>query len=176
MVRQADVKMSRYNLKFKRRREGKTDYRTRLALLKSDTPRAVVRVSNSQTVVQIVTYEPSGDIIKTQAHGSELEKFGWKASGKNTPASYLVGYLAGLRAKNLGIGECVLDLGMASTVRGSRVFAALKGLIDAGLDIPHDDDALPADERIAGEHIEALGSIDDVKASVSKSILPQEGS
>jgi len=78
---------------------------------------------------------------------------GWEGSTSNVPAAYLTGYLAGKRAVQKGIEEAVLDIGLHVPTKGSRVFATLKGLIDAGLRIPSDKDILPSDERIRGEHI-----------------------
>jgi large subunit ribosomal protein L18 len=52
------------------------------------------------------------------------------------------------------VTEAVLDLGLHARGPGSRIFAATKGAVDAGLTVPHDDSALPSKERIQGEHIE----------------------
>jgi large subunit ribosomal protein L18 len=65
----------------------------------------------------------------------------------------LTGYLAGLRASKKGVKEAVLDLGLGSPSSGSRIFAALKGFVDAGVNVNHDKSILPSEERIRGEHI-----------------------
>ena len=53
----------RYRIKPRRRREGKTDYRSRLALLKSGKTRIVVRRSLSQMRVQFIAYHENGDTV-----------------------------------------------------------------------------------------------------------------
>jgi len=139
---------------FRRRRKGLTDYRTRMKMLLSGKPLLVVRKTNSQVIVQVVKPEVKGDQVLAQATGRELRtKFGWPASGKNTPAAYLVSYLAGLRALKAGVKEAILYIGLHRAVKGARVFAALKGALDAGLEIPHSPEVLPSEERIKGLHI-----------------------
>ncbi|MEE9150636.1 MAG: 50S ribosomal protein L18 [Thermoplasmata archaeon] len=144
----------RYRVMRRRRREGKTDYRKRINLLKSRQPRAVIRRSLRNLRIQLVEFDFKGDRIIVSAEGIELEKYGWKGSVSNTPAAYLTGYLAGKRAVNAGVERAVLDIGLHTPTKGSRVFASLKGLVDAGIDIPHSEDILPSDERIRGEHID----------------------
>jgi large subunit ribosomal protein L18 len=144
----------RYRVARRRRREGKTDYRRRINLLKSREVRAVVRRSERNLRIQFVVFDPKGDRIIASAQGLELEKFGWKGSVSNTPAAYLTGYLAGKRAISAGINRAVLDIGLHTPTKGSRVFASLKGLLDAGLDIPHGEEVIPSEERIKGEHID----------------------
>ena len=46
-----------------------------------------------------------------------------------------------------------MDIGLATPKKGSKVFASLKGMVDSGLDIPHNEKILPSEERIRGEHI-----------------------
>lgn len=152
---------SRYKVAFRRRREGKTDYRARLRLVESGKPRMVVRITNNQIITQIVNFTPYGDKTLVSAHSNELRKIGWLGSSKNTSAAYLVGFLCGKKALKK-INEAVLDIGLKSSKKGARVFAALKGAVDAGLHISHDDLILPGDERIKGEHIAAYAkSLDD---------------
>lgn len=143
----------RYSVPFRRRREGKTDYRYRLRLLKSGMMRAVVRKSLRNITVQFIKFNAKGDEVITSASAFELRKFGWKFSTSNTPAAYLVGYLAGKRATEKNIKEAVLDIGLQHPSKGGKVFASLKGMIDAGVSIAHSDDAFPSEERIRGKHI-----------------------
>ena len=148
---------------FRRRKSGETDYRRRLKLLKSGNARAVVRVSNTRTTCQLVTWKVDGDKVELSATGDDLiSRFGWPESNsrKNLPASYLVGYALGKSALAAGHDQAVLDIGLAASTPGSRVFAALKGMVDAGLEIPHGDSVLPSEERLSGAHI------DDSYASV----------
>lgn len=145
----------RYRVKPRRRREGKTDYRKRLNLLRSNKTRMVVRKTNNQTIVQFVNYKEKGDEIIAQAVSKELEtKFNWKYSTSNTPAAYLTGFLAGMRAKEKKIGECVLDIGRQRPVTGSKIFASLKGALDTGINCPHDQEKIPSEDRLKGKHID----------------------
>ena len=78
---------------------------------------------------------------------------GWDKATGNLPAAYLTGYLAGKRAKDKGVTEAVLDIGLKVPAKGATVFAALKGMVDAGMKIPHGKDVLPSKERLNGKHI-----------------------
>lgn len=161
-----------YRVGHRRRREQKTDYDTRLELLKSGRPRAVVRRSNKHCRVQLVGYQPDGDEVMTQASSEDLEEFGWEHHTGNLPAAYLTGYLAGTRALDAGIEEAVVDTGMQNLQEGNRIFAAIKGIRDAGVQVQADESVLPSDERAHGQHIEdhrdnsITANVDDVKAAI----------
>jgi len=143
----------RYRVPFRRRREGKTDYRYRLRLLKSGLPRALYRRSNRHITVQIAAFDYAGDRILAHATSKELAAFGAKRSASSTPAAYLTGYLAGKKALKNGIDEAVFDMGLSIPSKGCRAFATLKGLVDAGMDIAHGDSQMPDEDRISGAHI-----------------------
>lgn len=144
----------RYHVKPRRHRERKTDYRLRLKLLRSKKPRIVVRKSLKAIRVQFVEYDPQGDKILASAISNELTKeYGWKYSVSNTPAAYLTGFLAGKRAKEKGIEQGVLDIGLYHPTVGSTLFASLKGVLDAGIECPHDAQMLPKEDRIYGLHV-----------------------
>ena len=144
----------RYRIKPRRRREGKTDYRKRLALLKSGKPRIVVRRSLRNVRVQVVNYAEQGDLVVASAMGSDLVKlYQWKHSMGTTPAAYLTGLLAGKRAREAGITEGVLDIGRQVPAKGAKVFAALQGVLDAGIEVPHSEETLPSEDRIMGKHL-----------------------
>lgn len=142
----------RYRVQLRRKREGRTDYRLRLKLLMSGKPRLVLRSTLNHISAQVVEYSKEGDRVTASAHSKELEKFGWKGGCSNVPAAYLVGLLCGYRAVRAGVKECVLDIGGFTPSPGCKLFAALKGALDAGLNVPHGD-VLPAEERISGKHI-----------------------
>ena len=164
---------SRYKLAFKRRREGKTDYRARLNLIGLDKSRLVVRITNQHTIAQIINVKVNGDETVVSAHSNELKNMGWLGSGKNTSAAYLTGFLLGKKALEAGITYAVLDIGLKSSTRGARIFATLKGAVDAGLEVPYSDIILPADERIRGEHVAAYAeslSDDEVEKKFSQYI------
>ena len=143
----------RYKVPLRRRREGKTNYRKRLKLLLSRKPRLVVRVTNRRIIAQIVEYHSEGDRVVVGVDSSMLREYGWKGDLNNTPAAYLTGILVAKKALEKGISEAVLDIGLHTPTRGSRVFAVLRGAVEAGLNVPHRDDVLPDDSRVRGEHI-----------------------
>ncbi|WP_276272528.1 50S ribosomal protein L18 [Haloarcula litorea] len=143
----------RYNVPMRRRREARTDYHQRLRLLKSGKPRLVARKSNKHVRAQLVTLGDNGDRTLAAAHSSDLEEYGWEAPTGNMPAAYLTGLLAGLRAQDAGVEEAVLDIGLNTPTPGSKVFAIQEGAIDAGLEIPHNDDVLADWQRTRGSHI-----------------------
>ena len=144
----------RYRVAFRRRREGKTNYRTRRALVLSRVPRAVVRLSLKNVIVQVIEAESIGDKVIVSAHSHELAKtYGWNCNGGNIPSAYLTGLLCGYKALANGVETAFLDIGLHIPVQGTRIFAALKGLVDAGVEVPHSEEVLPDDSRISGEHI-----------------------
>ncbi|MDH7517970.1 MAG: 50S ribosomal protein L18 [Candidatus Thermoplasmatota archaeon] len=159
----------RYKIKTRRRREGKTDYRKRLALLKSRKTRIVVRKTIKNTQVQFVEYNEIGDKVLVSAMSKELaSKYNWKYSTSTTPAAYLTGLLAGKRAVDKGIKEGVLDIGRYTPATGSKVFAALKGVLDAGIECSFNEEKIPSDERLFGKHLnkEIEPSVKDIKDKI----------
>ena len=141
-----------YLVPFKRRRENRTNYRKRLSLLKSKKTRLVIRRSLSNISVQFINFIPAGDQTVAEANSTELKKLGWVRTG-NVPASYLTGLLAGKKAKNKKIEEAVLDMGLQISTKGSRIYAALKGVLDSGIKVPCSEEILPSEDRIRGKHI-----------------------
>jgi large subunit ribosomal protein L18 len=145
----------RYFVPFRRRREGRTDYYQRTKLIVADVPRMVVRKTNRHIIVQLVTAELDGDRTLVAANSAELEKYGYKGSTSSTPAAYLTGMLFAVKAKKASQDSAILDIGLNRATPGARVFAALKGAVEAGLAIPHGEEILPSDERVKGAHIAA---------------------
>jgi len=165
----------RYQVKFRRRREGKTDYQARKRLVAQDKNkynskkyRLVVRFTNKDIVAQIVFSEIVGDKVMCAAYAHELPRYGLKVGLTNYAASYCVGLLLARRhLTKLGMADlytgkdtvdgedynvfedqerddeaknpfkAVLDVGLARTTTGARVFAVMKGACDGGLDVPH---------------------------------------
>ena len=142
--------------RFKRRRNGRTDYRRRMRMLRGGVPRAVVRVSNTQVTCQLVEFKMDGDSILASVTGNTLGKYGWPsgASRKSVTACYVAGYALAKSAIAAGHDSAILDIGLAASSPGSRIFAALKGMVDAGLEVPHGENVLPDDDRINGTHID----------------------
>merc|ERR1719199_146031 len=208
-VEKSRAYFKRFQVKFRRRREGKTDYRARKRLVcqdknKYNSPkyRFVVRISNTKVVTQIAYAELDGDKVICSAYSSELPRYGLKCGLKNYSTAYCTGLLCARRLlQKLGLDEAyegneevdaevvstesngrkyyvaeldddkrpfraLLDVGIQRTTTGARVFGALKGAADGGLDIPHSEKRFPGydrdgkdydaevhRERIFGEHI-----------------------
>jgi len=164
----------RYQVKYRRRREGKTDYFARRKMVIQDknkyaSPkyRMVVRFTNKDIVCQIVYATLKGDIVMCAAYAHELKKYGVVAGFTNYAAAYCTGLLLARRLlKKLGMDEqyvgqtevdgeyyeveedeegdrspfyAILDVGLARTSTGARVFSAMKGAADGGLSIPHEE-------------------------------------
>jgi len=169
---------SRYCVHFRRRREGKTDYKARKALVLSGKPRLVARSTIKNVIAQMIVAKPHGDEVLVSANSRELKKYEWKAMGGNLPAAYLTGLLCGLKAKAKGVKEAILDIGLYSPSKGARVFAVLKGVLDAGINVPHSEEKLPDEKRIEGEHIakyaESLASNPEAYQSKFSKYLEQK--
>ncbi len=150
----------KYKVPRRRRREGKTNYYKRYRMIKSGKKiRAVVRRTNTQIIVQIIEFAPHGDKTLVGVVSKKLRRYGWKGSLKCTPAAYLTGLLAGLKAKKLGIKYAIPDIGLHPSVKGSRIYAAIKGLRDAGVEVPASEEVLPDNGRIEGKHIAAYAEM-----------------
>ena len=141
-----------------RRREGKTDYRTRKGIIISKENFLTFRISNKNTTVQLSSAQVGGDRILASAHSRELKKLGWRGSGKSIPAAYLTGLLAGQRASKAGLKRAIVYAGIKPLRPASRMAAAVKGVIEAGIAVPVNEKALPPEDRIKGEHISDYAS------------------
>ncbi len=146
------MKNKLYSVQFRRKREGRTDYRKRLKLIMSGKPRLVVRKSNKNISAQIITYSAQGDKVVAAANSRDLKKLGWIFGTKSICAAYLTGLLLGQKAKEKGIKEAVLDAGLSSTVKGNRIYSALKGVMEI-ISVPASQEILPDQKRLSGEHI-----------------------
>lgn len=170
----------RFQVKFKRRRQAKTDYHARKRLIIQDknkykTPkyRFVVRLTNKDIVCQIFSADMTHDVCMLAAYAHELPRYGVKVGLTNYAAAYCTGLLLARRVNNkLGLeyegqaeadGEeyhveadpeghapfrALLDVGLRRTTTGARVFGALKGASDGGLDIPHSERRFPGTQII----------------------------
>lgn len=142
-----------YRAPFKRRHDGKTDYKRRLKLLMSKKPRLVVRRTLKYVRVQMVEFDNAGDRTIVATDSGELKKMGWKFACDNMPAAYLTGLLVGKKSLKTGVKEAVLDAGLYTSTKGSKVYAIVKGAVDAGLMVPCDEKMFPPEEKIRGVHI-----------------------
>jgi len=163
----------RFQVKYRRRREGKTDYQARRQLIcqdknKYNSPkyRLVVRLTNRDIICQIVVSKINGDYVLTAAYSHELQRFGLTVGLTNYAAAYCTGLLIGRRhLTKLGLSTryvgkenvdgsdfnvealpdgprpflAILDIGLYRTTTGARIFAAMKGAVDAGMNVPHSD-------------------------------------
>ena len=118
-----------------------------------------------------MTWAAEGDKVALNVTGNDLvKKFSWpdNMSKKSVPASYLVGYALGKAALAAGHEDAVLDIGLAASTPGGRVFAALRGMVEAGLNVPHSEEILPDDDRVNGAHIDdsIASAVETTKSSI----------
>ena len=140
---------------FRRKREGKTNYRKRRLLLGSQVLRLVIRKSLKHTNCQIVEYNVKGDHILVASHSQELLKKGWTYNTGNIPAAYLTGFILGKKAKEKKIKKVILDSGLHQSITGNRIYAAAKGAQDAGLEVVLTQEPVGDVTRLQGAHIVA---------------------
>jgi len=151
--------MKKFTVPYRRKREGKTDYRNRIKLLLAKKPRLVIRKSLKNISLQVIEFEPLGDHVLLSAHSGDLVKLGWKGNTNNIPACYLCGYLLGKKAQKKKIGDCILDIGMQTSVKRCSLYAALKGAVDAGMRVACSKEIFPDEKRTKGEHITAYAKM-----------------
>jgi large subunit ribosomal protein L18 len=127
-----------------------------------------VRRTNTKTIVQVAEYRLGGDRILAHATSKELEGMGWSASSKSVPAAYLTGLLAARRAVAAGVGGAVLDSGLLKPSLGGKVYSALRGALDGGLEVPHSEEIFPSEDRRSGQHLgEGVSELfDKVKSKI----------
>jgi large subunit ribosomal protein L18 len=142
-----------YKVAFRRRRKNLTNYAKRLALVKGNTPRLVVRKSSKGVLAQFLEFSAKGDKVLSSVHSNSLVKYGW-APRCNAPTAYLCGLLCGKLAGKKGVNSFILDVGMQTPSRGATIFAALRGAQDAGLATNYTEEMIP-DGRLTGAAIEA---------------------
>jgi large subunit ribosomal protein L5e len=173
----------RFQVKFKRRRQCKTDYVARTAMIQQDknkykTPkyRFVVRITNKDIITQVFSSDLTHDVCLASAYAHELKRFGITLGLTNYAAAYATGLLLARRVNvkygldkeyegntsidgadyNVEAGEerapfkALLDIGLTRTTTGARIFGALKGACDGGIDVPHKDRRFPGSKREDG--------------------------
>jgi large subunit ribosomal protein L18 len=152
----------------KRRLKKKTDYKARLALLKSGKPRLVFRKTNRYIIAKIVETDVAQDKVIFAVSSKSLISKGWPkenaGSLKSLAACYLTGFLIGKMAK-AKIKEAVFDIGMYRNIQKSRIYSFLKGALDSGLEIPHSKEVLPTDEQIK-QNKNTSDILDKVKSKI----------
>ena len=153
-----------YSKILRRLREEKTNYRKRGTMLMGKRDFITVNISNENTQVQVLTPGMTGDTVIASAHSRYLLEKGWKGSRKSVPAAYLTGYLAGKKALGKGAKDAILYTGTKRYTQ--RVAAALKGLVDSGLQVPADSETFPPNERINGEHLTVKNEVSKMKSTI----------
>jgi len=175
----------RFQVKFKRRREGKTDYYARKRLVvqaknKYNTPkhRLIVRLTNTNVIAQIAYARIEGDMIIASAYSHELPNYGIKMGLTNYAACYCTGLLLARRVlkkfsldgiyegqtevdgemysvedvdSGPGAFRANLDIGLARTTTGARIFGVMKGAVDGGIEVPHSEKRFPGYDKEAKE-------------------------
>ena len=157
-----------YSKILRRLREEKTNYKKRGTMLMGKRDFITVNITNENTQVQILKPGMVGDKVIASAHSRSLLDKGWKGSRKSIPAAYLTGYLAGKKALGQGAKDAILYTGTRRYTQ--RVAAALKGVVDAGVEVPADAETFPADERINGEHLTVKNEISKIKSSIDSEV------
>lgn len=165
---------------FRRRREGKTDYRKRKGIVLGKLPFMSVRISGRYIYAQVIKPTATGDITLCSSSSRDLiEKFGWKGSAKNIPCAYLTGLHLGQLAKNREVSNVIVYSGVGRFVHGSRMASVVNGAKDAGLEIEIDEKILPDESRLKGSHIaeyaKKLESEDKAKYDATFSKLLSSG-
>ena len=157
-----------YSKILRRLREEKTNYRKRKTMLMGKRDFVTVQISNENTQVQIHTPEMKGDKVVASAHSRYLLSKGWKGSRKNIPAAYLTGYLAGKKALGKGSKSAIMYSGTRKYT--DRMAAALKGIADAGVEVPAEAESFPADERLNGEHLSVKNDVAKIKSTIDTEV------
>lgn len=156
-----------YTSTFRRIRERKTNYRKREKLLVGKKDFVTVNVSDQNISAQLIRPDLLGDKVMASVHSNELLSYGWKGSRKNIPSCYLVGLLLGKKCLQKKISSAILYIGKRHFT--TKIAACLKGLSEAGLEMPFSENILPSEDRIQGNHIadyaKKLKANDDVYKS-----------
>jgi len=140
--------------------------------------RLVVRVTNKDIICQIFAADLDHDVCLASAYSHELKRYGVKLGLTNYAAAYCTGLLLARRVNaKFGLeyegqveidGEdynveheerkapfkALLDVGLRRTTTGARIFGAMKGACDGGLNIPHGDKRFPGSKSTGGKGYE----------------------
>ena len=157
-----------YSKILRRLREEKTNYKKRGTMLMGKRDFITVNITNENTQVQILKPGMTGDKVIASAHSRYLLEKGWKGSRKSVPAAYLTGYLAGKKALGQGAKDAILYTGTRKYTQ--RMAAALKGIIDAGVQVPASKETFPPDDRINGEHLTVKNDISKMKSTIDTEV------
>jgi large subunit ribosomal protein L18 len=157
-----------YSNILRRLREEKTNYKKRGTLLMGKRDFITVNITNENTQVQVLKPGMAGDKVIASAHSRYLLEKGWKGSRKSISAAYLTGYIAGKKALGKGAKDAILYTGTRRYTQ--RMAAALKGVVDAGLDVPADSETFPSADRINGVHLTVKNDISKIKSTIDSEV------
>jgi large subunit ribosomal protein L5e len=147
-VVKSNAYFSRYQVKYRRRREGKTDYYARKRLVtqskaKYNAPkyRLVVRFTNKQIICQIIYARLKGDFVLAAASSKELPRYGINHGLTNWTAAYATGLLVARRAltklnladKYEGVAEPDGIITLTEAREGDDEPRPFKAYLDVGL-------------------------------------------
>jgi len=123
----------RYQVKFRRRRECKTDYYARARMIVQDknkynTPkyRLVVRISNKEVTAQIAYATMKCDRILAVAYSSELSRYGATVTQKGGQKNYAACYATGLLLARRVLAQIGLDKSYAGVVKADGTYYKVK--------------------------------------------------
>jgi len=157
-------------VKKRRRREGKTDYKARINLLRSGKARIVFRKTNRYVIGQYIKSKEAKDYVVVGLTSKKLLKYGWPQSAlgslKSLPACYLTGFLLGKKILDKGKEEGIFDIGLLRSIAGSRVYSFLKGVVDAGVKVGYKEEMFPEKERIEGKHLKSKIDVNKIKENI----------
>jgi len=163
-------------MKLKRRREGRTDYKARINLLKSGKPRIIFRKTNKYVIGQYVKSEEAKDKVVVGITSKELLKYGWPSNSsgslKSIPACYLTGFLLGKKILDRADKpNAIFDIGLNRSIAKSRVYGFLKGIVDSGIVVEYGKEIFPDEKRIKGEHLKNKIEFEKIKKNIEKNFV-----
>ncbi len=154
----------------RRRRESKTNYLKRIKLLKSNAPRLVLRKTNKYLIVQYVKSAAAQDKIVFGINSKKLLQLGWpknlSCSLKSITAAYFLGMLAGKEIKTKKLKNPIFDFGLQRVLSGSKIQGFIKGVIDSGIELKHNEKSFPTEERIYGKHLKQNLPFEQIKKNI----------
>jgi len=156
----------------RRRKENKTDYLKRLKLLKGEKPRIVFRKTNKFIISEYIVSKEAQDKVIIGFDSRKLNDYGWpknaQGSLKSITASYLIGYLIGKAIIKQNLEMPILDTGMNRAIHKNKIYAFIKGLIEAGIKINCKKEFFPEESRINGQHLKNKIPFDEIKSKIDK--------
>ena len=160
--------------------------------------RLVARRTNSRIIAQIIYSTMTGDRVMCTADSHELRHHGLTAGLTNYSSAYATGLLLARRLlKQVGLSDlyaantsvdgdyynsdehlddnrrpfkALLDVGIARTTTGARIFGVLKGACDGGINVPHNTKRFPGYTRaqlkqVVNKRGKSTGETEQIEAS-----------